>query len=681
MPQSRNPKLLKRSGRVRAGGYDIGDVPSSVIRENFLTIRPYGRRYSAARITYLFIDPASRDLFIEAGTRRRATPTFPRIRPFPSFWGHRLSKKVAGAAQWHPDKGRKVIVVAYMTSKPEWRRLGVNTLLMDYLARMHPGYTIQFHDLTDEGRAFMEGSGMGEELIQNPSDEKLRRLERLAEAGDAHAVARDARESHRRGVDHPHEFGSDTGIDFSHGTPVNLDVETGIRYGIISQHYLGDDIWDIVESIYYPRCPDCGEDLSELDEIPNECPVCGEELDPDYLTGDEPDVMLVDYEGVGGNISGGNLWVITSPYYMRGTHCSPCAPGAVSIGSPTPGGPRAYCPPHDWYHEGRAPFTIFLVEDNTILPPPTRENPDERTRALERRAEAGDTDARRRLSGMLMRTRLSSPEDLRRMATSGRDVDRMRLCLAAALNYRPAVNAALGRHVEGHTSIGMFSPYPSEYPDAVCDLRLLHAAVNKGGRPGFEGSWINRITTDESRNTYIALSMGYSVRALIGLVVSVEDYLSDGDVSEITQLVDRVRVWLDMPPEEAGEEGEAIAEQYIDSISAFDPSGVLYPGPRPGDDYPTHKRVRLHLCPYDVAMQLVLTVGMMSGSRLVGWGYGWPHTRLERGWSSAIRYLRTVFEHEDIPPFILRSVHREVIPWLFAPGARRNPEVRPGERR
>jgi hypothetical protein len=209
------------------------------------------------------------------------------------------------------------------------------------------------------------------------SDEQLRKLERLVASGDAEALARYVHACHRTGKDHPYvsTLAADVGIDYSGAIgaqqSINRDAVTGIRYGLTSAHNMADWFYEVLEPEYWQGCPYCGTEFEE--DIPEACPSCAEELDEDECYSEEPVSNTIndsEGDGIEGFLDSGNdVWITKSPYYMRGTYCSPCAPGAVSIGSPTTSGPPAYCPPHEWFREGRAPHLIFRVDDNTIVYP------------------------------------------------------------------------------------------------------------------------------------------------------------------------------------------------------------------------------------------------------------------------------------------------------------------------
>lgn len=168
------------------------------------------------------------------------------------------------------------------------------------------------------------------------------------------------------------------GIDYSgRNATCNRDIATGIRYGIISRHEMSDGFLSDTEIEYHAACSECGTDIENPDDT-EECPSCGHAPDdlPGDWYGDEPSGETFEADGAKGFIdSSGDVWVVSSPYYVRGTFCSPCAPGAVSIGEgctrSNPDAPKAFALPHDCYAAGHAPGVLRLVSDDSIVPPPT----------------------------------------------------------------------------------------------------------------------------------------------------------------------------------------------------------------------------------------------------------------------------------------------------------------------
>lgn len=160
------------------------------------------------------------------------------------------------------------------------------------------------------------------------------------------------------------------GIDYSgpSGT-VNRDPETGIRYGIIPIHRLGEFAHDSFEPEYDPHCPHCGEpwesaDYCDRPDGEDWCAHCDARSRDDDRYGDEPSrVTLDDGETKGMLDESGDVWIFRSPYYTRAAFCSPCAPGACYLTSPCDDGERAYCLGPDWFDEDNpAPYPIYSVE-------------------------------------------------------------------------------------------------------------------------------------------------------------------------------------------------------------------------------------------------------------------------------------------------------------------------------
>jgi hypothetical protein len=171
-------------------------------------------------------------------------------------------------------------------------------------------------------------------------------------------------------------------IDYGRNTNANRCAK-GIRFGIISSNHesLSEHIWDLIEPEYIARCPKCGSDSMDLDDER----IAHEELDDyeqaEYDTiefackrcsflygesgyGDEPDGNnICTGEESGFLDSHGDLWITKSKYVTRGTHCSPCAPGAVTISSHDPDGPLAYCLGPNWF-DGDPPYLIEQVLNN-----------------------------------------------------------------------------------------------------------------------------------------------------------------------------------------------------------------------------------------------------------------------------------------------------------------------------
>jgi len=176
------------------------------------------------------------------------------------------------------------------------------------------------------------------------------------------------------------------GLDYGHGT-TNIDNETGIRYGVINQNEVLQAWADSAESDYGPaHCPKCGNQADTPDAFgesfedgrPDDytheafecddyvCADCKHFFGSESAFGDEPlGFYLDDDEYKASCGEDGDIFIIKSPYYTHSQFCSPCAPGAGYLMNPVENGPKTYCFGHDWFDEGKAPYPIFRVSDNS----------------------------------------------------------------------------------------------------------------------------------------------------------------------------------------------------------------------------------------------------------------------------------------------------------------------------
>ncbi len=184
------------------------------------------------------------------------------------------------------------------------------------------------------------------------------------------------------------------GIDYGMGT-TNIDRKTGIRYGVIPANDVGQAWFDDAEADYgEPTCPKCGRAVKDLmitdddalidsngDEIEYEqygcgcadfkCDDCQHTLDSQDCYGEQ--AIGYSYSGDGYELSQGgddrDVFVLKSPFYTLAPYCSPCAPGACYLLSACDDGAKAYCLGHDWFEDGKAPYTVYSVETGEIVEP------------------------------------------------------------------------------------------------------------------------------------------------------------------------------------------------------------------------------------------------------------------------------------------------------------------------
>lgn len=168
---------------------------------------------------------------------------------------------------------------------------------------------------------------------------------------------------------------------------VNRDPANGIRYAWISQHALSGDALEEFESQYTARCPHCGEAIPDDTHFTTrsvkrpggvignvqatDCASCGKLIREDDQYGDEPDAWTINDGTYKAFLTNGEVAFEKSPYFTRAAFCSPCAPGACHLNHPCDDGERCYCPGHDWFEDGVAPFPVYSVETGTLVERPS----------------------------------------------------------------------------------------------------------------------------------------------------------------------------------------------------------------------------------------------------------------------------------------------------------------------
>ena len=164
-----------------------------------------------------------------------------------------------------------------------------------------------------------------------------------------------------------------TGIDYGLGQS-NINLKTGIRYGVINQNAVLQAWFD--ESIpYYGKgeCSECGTEFDTLDEMPEICSECGrnfeEHSDMDWI-----EAVSHFYTGDGyqaeASTDSGDIFITESPYFTYAQFCSPCAPGAVHLENPLDtkeDNNKGYCFGHDWFEGDVAPYPVYSVKTGKLV--------------------------------------------------------------------------------------------------------------------------------------------------------------------------------------------------------------------------------------------------------------------------------------------------------------------------
>ena len=106
------------------------------------------------------------------------------------------------------------------------------------------------------------------------------------------------------------------------------------------------------------------------------CVECKHFFGSESAFGDDPNgYYLENGEYKAFSDSAGDVWVTSSPYFTRAQFCSPCAPGACYLMNECQDGERAFCFGHDWFEDGKAPYTVYSVETGEVVPPPSNHHP------------------------------------------------------------------------------------------------------------------------------------------------------------------------------------------------------------------------------------------------------------------------------------------------------------------
>ena len=186
------------------------------------------------------------------------------------------------------------------------------------------------------------------------------------------------------------------GIDYAAGQPVNRNLETGLRYGIIPSHSVNPDA---LEDIYSNGTDEDFETFKS--EVKKALRGALSDYFSDYKrsTGDSSldaavenafdaisddlncestgDCTRCSYESDGYKLQSAsdgamqNLWVLESPYFTYAQFCSPCAPGACYLNSPL-GEPaeanKCYCLGHDWFNaDSPCPYPVYSIKTGELV--------------------------------------------------------------------------------------------------------------------------------------------------------------------------------------------------------------------------------------------------------------------------------------------------------------------------
>ncbi len=156
----------------------------------------------------------------------------------------------------------------------------------------------------------------------------------------------------------------------------NVDPETGIHHGVISQRSILEEAFDEFSFDYgKPHCPKCGGEVSPVNMgqfdffcLKCSCGIRGEDVYPDQPVGflyDQDGYFLV-------NSPGNNILVLRSNFYTYAQFGTLDLLDAGNLDSPMEGGVKTYALGHDWFKSGIAPYPLYRVEETRDLLSPTQ---------------------------------------------------------------------------------------------------------------------------------------------------------------------------------------------------------------------------------------------------------------------------------------------------------------------
>ena len=178
-----NPLLTKTRKKSFLGGIPLLDPEEDDLSENIVIMGPMGPTgeffgyHRETRLLYFLIDSKDKQFFHDVilGTHpdsKLGPPVFALRRAIGGpgtiemFWKNKaykpLTKKLAGAIQYIADPDEDEVILTHMVVKRGWRRRKVNSAMIGYLENRYPDKKFLYHELTPQGRKFMESYG-GEE--------------------------------------------------------------------------------------------------------------------------------------------------------------------------------------------------------------------------------------------------------------------------------------------------------------------------------------------------------------------------------------------------------------------------------------------------------------------------------------------------------------------------------------
>jgi hypothetical protein len=166
------------------------------------------------------------------------------------------------------------------------------------------------------------------------------------------------------------------GIDYGFGK-INIDKETGIRFGCIPMSALNEWAWESFVSDYgEPSCPKCRGGASFAGNVdddgtweecdgPSEyaCADCKAFYTFEECFPEEPHRYTLDDGEYLASIDGDDTFciIVKSPYYTHAQFAGSCFPGGGYLLKPCPTGPKTYCFGLEWFTDDKPPYPVYEV--------------------------------------------------------------------------------------------------------------------------------------------------------------------------------------------------------------------------------------------------------------------------------------------------------------------------------
>lgn len=163
---------------------------------------------------------------------------------------------------------------------------------------------------------------------------------------------------------------TDKGIDYGL-EKMNIDPETGIRHGVISQHSVMPEALDDLSYDYgKPHCPKCGEEVSadDMGQYDFFCLKCYYGIRAEDAYSDQPLGFHYDQDGYFlADCLNNDILVLRSNFYTYDQVCSLLLPRAGNLHTPVADGVKTYCLGHEWFEGRIAPYPVYRVSDNVQI--------------------------------------------------------------------------------------------------------------------------------------------------------------------------------------------------------------------------------------------------------------------------------------------------------------------------